>query len=138
MSGGFVFLPSGSRNVASHHAFHGKHFRPGHDHGAATELIGILLQRCRVLVDIGSNQVVRNQVTKQIEPEKRNLCKHPALVRDAGGQDVIEGGDAVGGDEQQALPVQDVHVAHFAAGVKFKFREVCLQEHRVEKLGVHH
>ena len=90
------------------------------------------------MVDIGRNQVVGYEVAKQIEPEKRNLRQHPALVRDAGGEDVVEGGDAVGGYEQQTLAVQYVHIAHLAAGVEFEFREVCLQKHRVEKLGVHH
>ncbi len=82
--------------------------------------------------------MVGYQVTKQIEPEKRNLSQYTSFVRDPGSEHVIEGGDAIGGYEQQSLPIQDVHIAHFTAGVEFEFREVCLQKHRVEKLGVHH
>ena len=54
-------------------------------------------------------------------------------MRNAGGQHVVESGDAVGGDEQQMLVVDTVHIADFAAGVKFQFGKVGLQEDGVEE-----
>ncbi len=86
---------------------------------------------------VGGNKMIGYQVTKKLEPEKRDLRQHPALVRNTGGEHIIEGGDPVGGDEQQTLLVEEVDVADFAAGMQLQFREVGLQENGVEKLRVH-
>ncbi len=54
------------------------------------------------------------EVAQKVEPEDGKLGQHAAFVGNAGGQDVVEGGDAVRGDEQNAA-VDAVHVAHFSA-----------------------
>ena len=81
--------------------------------------------------------MVGHQVAKKFKPEKRKLGQHPPLVRDAGGQYIVKGGNAVGGDKQQPVFVQMVNVAHLAAGVQFEFGEVGLQQNGVEKLRAH-
>ena len=40
-------------------------------------------------------------VAEEIEPEERELGGDATLVGDAAAEDVVEGGDAVGGDEQK-------------------------------------
>jgi hypothetical protein len=64
---------------------------------------------------------------QEIEPENRKLRQHPALAGDARGEDVVERGDAVGGDDQQP-PVDAVYVAHFAAPVEFDTRQIGFEE----------
>jgi hypothetical protein len=58
-------------------------------------------------------------------------------VRDAGGQDVIEGGNAVGRDEQQLFAIHPVHVSDFTAGVKLEIREISSQKDGIEKFSSH-
>ena len=45
----------------------------------------------QVLVDIGRDQVVRNDVSEEIEPEERDLAEDASLMGDARGQNVVEG-----------------------------------------------
>ena len=77
-----------------------------------------------VLVDIGGDQVVRNDVGEVVEPEQGNLAQHASLMRDAGGQNVVESGNTVGGHKKQLLVADAVDVAHLAAGVELEIREV--------------
>ena len=67
---------------------------------------------------------------KKIKPEQRNLREHPALVRDAGGEYVVESRDAVGGNKKQAVAAHTIHVADFAAGEQFEVGEVGLSAER--------
>ena len=67
-------------------------------------------------------QVVRLERFGLREPEIGNLREHLALARDAVGHDDVEGRDAVGGDEQQAVAeVEDF--AHLAALEFFDARQ---------------
>ena len=50
------------------------------------------------------------------------------FVGDAGGQNVVECGDAVGGDDEQPVFVHAVDVAHFAAGMAFDAGEIGFEE----------
>ena len=126
LASSLVFLPGGAGDVSADDALDGEHFGAMHQHGAAAKLVGVLANVCRVLVDVGGDQVVGNDVGEVVEPEQGNLAEHASLVRDAGGQDVVEGRDAVGGDEKQLLVADVVDVTHFAAGVKVEIREVSL------------
>ena len=45
---------------------------------------------------------------------------------DAGSENVVEGRDSVGGDEQQLVVADGVHVTDLSAGVKVKIGEVSL------------
>ena len=42
---------------------------------------------------------------QEIEPEQGELGEHASLLRDAGGQHIVERGDAIGGDEQQVIVI---------------------------------
>ena len=58
-----------------------------------------------------------------------------ALVGDAGGEDMVEGGDAVGGDEEKLIVGEGVDVADLAAGGQGKSAEIGLEKscwHRVD------
>src|SRR5580692_6133669 len=81
--------------------------------------------------------MVRNDVRKKVKPEQRNLSQHPPFLRDAGRQHVVECRDAVGSNEQQALIIQLIDIAHLAAGVKFKVREIGLQHYGIKKFRSH-
>ena len=50
-----------------------------------------------------------------LEPELRGASEHRALPRDAVRHDHVEGRNAVGGDEQQAVVVECIDIAHLAA-----------------------
>ena len=126
LAGGLVFLPGGAGDVAAHHALDREHFGALHQHGASAQLVGILADRRRILVDLGRDQVVGDDIGEVIEPEQGNLGQDAALVGNAGGQNVVEGGDAVGGDEEQLLVAEAVHIAHLAAGMKVEIGEVSL------------
>jgi hypothetical protein len=80
------------------------------------------------VIDVGGDHVVRHDAGEKVEPEKRNLRQHPAFVRNARGQNVVKSGDAIGGDEKQALVVNLVNITHLAAGVKLEFGEVSSQQ----------
>jgi predicted RNA-binding protein with PUA domain len=58
-------------------------------------------------------------------------------VRDACSEHVVERRNAVGGDEQETVIVEAVHVAHLPAGVKLEVWKIGLQENGVEKLRCH-
>ena len=64
------------------------------------ELIGVLVRGCRILFYIGRDHMVGDDVAKEVEPEKGNLGQHSAFVRNARGQHIVEGGDAIGRDEK--------------------------------------
>ena len=70
--------------------------------------------------------MIGDDVGEEVEPEQGDLGQDASLVRDAGGENVVEGGDAVGGDEQQMVVVEGVDVADFAAGVQLEVGEVGL------------
>ena len=116
----------GAGDVSAHDALDREHFGALHQHGAAAQLVGVFANGRRVLVDIGGDEVVGDDVGEEIEPEQGNLAEDASFVRDAGGQDVVEGGDAVGGDEKQLLVADGVDVADLAAGVKVEIGEVSL------------
>ena len=52
----------------------------------------------RDFVDIVVFDVVRDDITKALEPVAGNLGQYPPLAWDAGWENHIEGGNAVGGD----------------------------------------
>src|ERR1039458_2912194 len=75
------------------------------------------------------------ELAQEIEPEDGKLGQHLALVRDAGWQDVVEGRNAVGGDDQQP-PVDAINVTNFAAPVTLDAREVRFQNGGIQ-CGAH-
>jgi hypothetical protein len=60
-----------------------------------------------------------------------------AFVRDAGGEHIVEGGNTVGGDEQQTLMIQRVNVAHFSAGAQLEIGEIGLYDYGIKRFRAH-
>jgi len=58
-------------------------------------------------------------------------------VRDARRQDVVEGGDAVGGNEKETIGVEPVDVTNFTAGMKLEIREFSMKKNRIEEIWGH-
>src|ERR1700761_9353908 len=83
----------------------------------------------RELRNIGGNEVVGHHVLQEIEPEQRELGEHASFVRDPGSEHVIEGGDAVGSDEQKMIAIDLVNVADLAARVELQFWDVGVQQY---------
>ena len=71
--------------------------------------------------------MVRHKTGQKVEPEERDLGEYFAFAGDAGGEHVIEGGDAIGSDEQQMF-ADGVEVADFAAREQGKAGEIGLSE----------
>src|SRR5262249_51212460 len=59
--------------------------------------------------------MVRADPPRAREPERSEAGEHATLVGNRGRQDDIEGGDAVGGDEEQVLVVERVQLPDLAA-----------------------
>ena len=70
---------------------------------------------------------MRHEIAHALEPEPGQLRQHLSLVRDAGAEDVVERGDAIGGDDQQ-LVADLVDIANLAAAVKSQAIEIGLEE----------
>ena len=110
LAGLLVVLPAGTHDVAAHDAFDGMAVSLLHDHGTAAEVVGVLLQHCRVFVHVGGDEVVLH--AEVLEPEQRKLVEDFALTRNRGGEHHVKSGKTVAGDHQEAV-AQVVHVAYF-------------------------
>ena len=83
-------------------------------HDAAFEQGLILRGEAGDVADLGTDYVVRDEVAQEIEPKQRNLREDAAFARNATGEDAIEGRDAVGGDDEQAVLSDRINVADLA------------------------
>jgi hypothetical protein len=75
--------------------------------------------------------MVFDGVFQEVEPEEGELGEDTTLVRDAGTEDIVEGGDAVGGDEEELVLVERVDVAYLAAGSERETAEIGLEKRLV-------
>ena len=75
---------------------------------------GIGLKAGRQGIVAVREEVIGLEGFRLCEPEVGDLGQHFAFARDAVGHDDVKGGDAVGGDEEQAV-AQVEDLAHFAA-----------------------
>ena len=67
--------------------------------------------------------MVGNDVFHLPKPERGDLGQYIALVGNAFVHDNIEGGNAVGGDDQEAV-AEIVDVPHFAPGGQFQIGKI--------------
>ncbi len=85
------------------------------------------LQCCGIARDVHGDQVIRHDGPRAFEPERRQLRQHTAFVRNAGAKDVVERGDAIGGDEEQTIvdlvDVADLAATHQRQTVKVRFND---------------
>ena len=102
-AGLLVVLPSGAGEIAADDALHGEHLGAFDQHAATVQLAEIGLELAGKLCGIGGDEVVGDDVSEKVEPEERELGEDLAFVGNAAAQDVVEGGDAVGGDEEELL-----------------------------------
>ena len=72
---------------------------------------------------VGGDEVMRHEVGDAIEPERGQLREHAALVGDAAAEHVVEGRDAIGGDDQEVRIVDGVDVTHLATPNEREIRE---------------
>ena len=84
--------------------------RPSSCGGVRGELAGEILR---------GDHVMRNDVRELLEPEKRKLRQHAALIGNRRGENDVEGREPVGGDDQQAI-AELVDVANLAAAAKLQ------------------
>ncbi len=132
-----VFFPAGAGEIAAGDAFDGEHLGAHHHHRAAAQFVGMLANGLRVAAYVGRDQMIGNDILQEVEPEQRHLREHSALVRNAGGQHIVERGDAVGRHEQQVLAVQIVDVANLAAGEKVEVFVVGFKQNGIENFWAH-
>ena len=100
-AGAEVVLPAGTRQIAADDDLDREHLET-----PALERPAVVAER---------QQVIRDELPRPREPEGRETGEHAALVRDLGREDHVEGRDSVGGDEQQALVIEGVELAHLPA-----------------------
>src|ERR1035437_2292508 len=74
--------------------------------------------------------MVRHERRKFLKPEMRDLCEHFAFARDAVGHDDVEGGDAVAGDEQEAV-AEVIDFANLAGADFFEAGQIELENRGV-------
>ena len=125
---GLVVLPAGPSEVSARHALNRQRLGPAHEHGAAAQQVGVLPGAFRVVGGVRRQQMVRNDRGQTREPEERDLRQDAALVRDAGSEHVVEGGDSIGRDDHEAI-AEVVDVAHLAVAIRSAAGERSL-EHR--------
>jgi hypothetical protein len=75
---------------------------------------------------IRGDEMVRDGGLEEVEPEERELGEDFAFVWNPAAQDMIEGRDAVAGDEEKLVLGERIDVAHFAAGGEGKRSEIGL------------
>ena len=109
-----IFFPATAGKVTAHDAFDGERFRFFDDHAAPFQLRGEWLKLRREGIVWTGQEMVRLPRGHLREPEMRDLRQDFALTRYAIGQDAVEGGNAVGGDKQEAV-AQIENLPDFAA-----------------------
>ena len=122
-----IFLPARSRQIAASDAFDVDHLGPPHKHRAAFELIRERLQLRRIFIDIGGDQMIRNQGPKPLQPEQGHLIQYSALVWDSGGKNIVESGDPVCGDDQQIV-ADPVNIPHLAAADPLQAGQISVEK----------
>ena len=92
-----------------------------------SQLIPELVHLLRVVVDGEGNDVVRYNVSEEVEPEPRHLCEDLPLIRDRGGKHYVKGGQSIGSDKQERIS-EIVYVTNLTPGVKLDAGQVRLHQ----------
>ena len=103
-----VLLEPGAGEVAADDTLEREHLQLAADHRAAEDLL-----RDPLIVG-GTGEVVRE--VQGVEEEVAHRSEDASLVRDVGVQDVVVGGDPVGGHHEEGDVVDLVDLAHFTCG----------------------
>ena len=106
-----VFRPTGACEVAADHAFGVDPGCAPHEHRATGELRRP--RRFRKVGGIGREEMRGAQAIEQAEPVRGQHGQDGALVGDRLVEDDVEGGEPVGGDQQQSLLIDAVGLTDF-------------------------
>ena len=90
-----------------------------------------------ILVHVGSDEVVGNNVPEKIEPEQGNLGQDLSFVGNASREDVVERGNAIGCHKQETVAIETVNVSDLPAGMKLEILEFGAQQDGIEDLWAH-
>ena len=123
-AGLLVVFPSGSRDIAAHDTLYRKHFGSLDEHATAGQLIEKGLEFAGKLRCVCGDEVVRDDGLEEVEPEERELGENLPFVGYSAAKDMVEGGDAVAGDEEELIAGESVDVAHLAACCEGKAAEI--------------
>jgi len=120
----FADTPSSrNRQIATRYALDLDHIGALHEHGTAFELVA-KGRAAAVLIDARGKEVLG--LSRAESNQNTESCVRTPPCRNAGRQDVVERGDAIGRNDEQ--PVLDlVHVADLTFGV-IPGRELCFQD----------
>ena len=117
-----VFLPAGAGEIAASDTFDRQRMGLTDDHGTASEIVGKFVVRRREFG--GGENMIGDDVVKEIEPEERELGENAALVGNRRGHDDVESREAVGGDEEETV-AEIINVANLAASGRRESGEMC-------------
>jgi len=123
LAGGYVFLPARSGEISPDHAFHREDPGLSDEHRPLFQDFRERPKGRREIRDLRGDQMVRTDQGGEIEPEFGNLGQDFSFVGNEGRQDVIEGGNAVGRDDEQFIvDFKDVsHLPFFMKGETVEF-----------------
>jgi hypothetical protein len=127
-AGLLLVLPTGAGEIAAHDALYGEHVRALDEHAATVELIEIGLQFAGKLGGVCGDEMVRDGGLEEVEPEEGELSEDLSLVGYSAAQNMVEGGDAVAGDEEELVAGEGIDVADLAAGREGKIAEIGLEK----------
>src|SRR5690606_1244993 len=112
-AGGLVVLPAGTDQVAARHGLDEDRLEALDHHRPAAHLVE-LVGRHHVFGPHAGGMVGQD-VRQLAQPEFGQLGEHLPLAGNGVVEDHVEGGNAVGGDDEQFVVAHGVHVAHLAA-----------------------
>src|SRR4030042_2008955 len=103
-----ILRPRRAREIASDNAFYGYALGFSHKHRAAHKRIRQFPRLAREILHFVQNDIAIDYLDEMIgkdmdcflEPEGGKLVEDSSFIRDAAGQDNIEGRDAVGGHDE--------------------------------------
>src|SRR5208283_2374318 len=72
--------------------------------------------------------MIRHRLLEEVEPEQGQLGQHPALLRNAGGEHIVERRDPVRGHEQQMIVANLIQVADLSAGEELEVGKISVQK----------
>src|SRR5438309_1789496 len=75
--------------------------------------------------------MVSDCVLEEVEPEERELGENSAFIRDTAREHMVEGGDAIRGDEKKLVFTERVDIANLAARGEGERAEISFEKSRV-------
>ena len=90
-----VFAQAAAGQVGAGYAFDWEHLEAPHEDRAPLDGGG----------NVGGHDVVGHEISELVEPPERQLGQHDTLVRNGAIEHEVEGGEPVGGNEQEVVGV---------------------------------